>query len=194
MIACSVLRVRYLVASKTEELSPADNIPVRSISRFHIDKRFSPMNNEISRLLASGSEQIVRSWSEKVMSDRRVQADAQLSYVQLIDHVPQIIDELKLAMAANLDERELTEARKHGRQRWQQGYELKEVIRELILLRSTLLEFIEAYRGALRQHNLDQLTHAYRKINGFIDEELYKTVEAYLEAPKESRAMETVTV
>ncbi|HEY0322542.1 MAG TPA: RsbRD N-terminal domain-containing protein [Pyrinomonadaceae bacterium] len=152
------------------------------------------MTQEISRLLASGSEQIVRTWSEKVMSDRRVQSDSQLSYVQLIDHIPQIIEELKQAMATSPPEEELTGANNHGRQRWRQGYELKEVIRELILLRATLLEFLETYRGAMRQHNLDQLTHAYRQINGFMDEELYKTVEAYLEAPKHAPTVESVTV
>lgn len=143
------------------------------------------MTQEISRLLASGSEQILRSWSEKVMSDRRVQTDAQLSYIQLIDHIPQIIEELKQAMARGAAAEELKEADKHGRERWRQGYDLKEVIRELILLRATLLEFLETYRGAMRQHNLEQLTHAYRQINGFMDEELYKTVEAYLAAPQE---------
>jgi hypothetical protein len=152
------------------------------------------MTQEISRLIDSGSEQIVRTWSEKVMSDRRVQTDAQLTYVQLIDHIPQIIEELKQAMASSASEEELTEANNHGRQRWRQGYELKEVIRELILLRATLLEFLETYRGAIRQHNLDQLTRAYRKINGFMDEELYKTVEAYLEAPQHSPPVETVSV
>jgi len=143
------------------------------------------MTQEISRLLASGSEQILRSWSEKVMSDRRVQTDAQLSYIQLIDHIPQIIEELKQAMAAGVTEVDIKEADKHGRERWRQGYDLKEVIRELILLRATLLEFLETYRGAIRQHNLEQLTRAYRQINGFLDEELYKTVEAYLEAPRQ---------
>jgi hypothetical protein len=152
------------------------------------------MNQEISRLLASGSEQILRTWSEKVMSDRRVQSDSQLSYTQLIDHIPQIIEELKQAMATSPHEETLTQANNHGRQRWRQGYELKEVIRELILLRATLLEFLETYRGAIRQHDLDQITRAYRKINGFIDEELYKTVEAYLEAPKHFPVVEGVTV
>lgn len=152
------------------------------------------MTEEISRLLASGSEQIVRTWSEKVISDRRVQSDSQLSYIQLIDHIPQIIEELKHAMATAPSEESLTEARLHGRQRWRQGYELKEVIRELILLRATLLEFLETYRGAMRQHNLDQLARAYRQINGFMDEELYKTVEAYLDAPQASPSIEGITV
>lgn len=150
------------------------------------------MTKEISGLLSSGSEQILRAWSEKVMSDRRVQSDAQLSYMQLIDHIPQIIEELKWAMATSPPEESLREANKHGRQRWQQGYELKEVIRELILLRATLLEFLETYRGAIRQHNLDQLTRAYRQINCFMDEELYKTVEAYLEAPQEAATVGSI--
>jgi hypothetical protein len=152
------------------------------------------MTQEISRLLDSGSDQILRAWSEKVMSDRRVTSDAQLTYVQLIDHIPEIIEELKHAMATTPREESITQGNHHGRQRWRQGYELKEVIRELILLRATLLEFLETYRGAMRQHNLDQLTRAYRQINCFIDEELYKTVEAYLEAPQQASPMQGVTV
>lgn len=152
------------------------------------------MTNDVSRLLESGSETIVRTWTQKVASDRRVQSDAQLDYLQLIDHVPQIIEELRQALArdAHPDTGSLRKGKEHGRQRWRQGYELKEVIRELTLLRSTLLEFIETARETMSAHTFEQLSRAYRQINGFMDEELYKTVEAYLEAPREPRATEGV--
>lgn len=152
------------------------------------------MTEEVSRLLEIGSETIIHTWTQKVASDKRVKADAQLDYLQLVDHVPQIIDELRQAMArdASPDTGSLRKGKEHGRQRWRQGYELKEVIRELMLLRATLMEFIETSGENLSAKTAEQLSRAYRQLNSFMDEELYKTVEAYLEAPRDPRAAEGI--
>jgi RsbT co-antagonist protein rsbRD N-terminal domain len=140
------------------------------------------MSEELSRLLQNGSETIVRKWTEKVISDRRVRSDARLTYAQLLDHVPKIVEELTHALAdGDRDARTLKEGREHGRQRWRQGYDLKEVVRELALLRATVMEFIDSYSGAMQRQTPEQLSHSFRRINGFMDEELYKTIEAYLE-------------
>ena len=141
------------------------------------------MAEDLSRLLKNGSETIVQRWTEKVASDRRVQSDARLTYLQLVDHIPQIVEELRLALANPQNGHTLREGGNHGRQRWQQGYELKEVVRELTLLRATLTEFIDTYRGALSMNTPEQISQSYGKINRFMDEEIYKTVEAFLEAP-----------
>lgn len=153
------------------------------------------MPDEISRLLHNGSDIIVRTWTDKVASDRRVQSDAQLTYLQLVDHVPQILEELRRALNYEPEQAAPPEqGEKHGRIRWQQGYELKEVVRELMLLRSTLLEFIETYRGALQVKPAEHLMQAYRRINGFMDEELYRTIEGYLESAEGAEVREEVTV
>ncbi len=144
------------------------------------------MAEDISRLLKNGQETIVRTWTEKVAADRRVNSDERLSYLQLVDHIPQIVEELGMALTGERrDGRMLAQGAEHGRQRWQQGYELKEVVRELTLLRATLLEFLETYRGALHLKSPDQLSRSYQQLNWFMDDEIYKTVEAYLEAPRE---------
>ncbi len=143
------------------------------------------MPEEISRLLQNGADIIVREWTHKVATDRRVNSDAQLTYVQLVDHVPQMLEEIRSAMVRGPEAGQtIREGERHGRLRWKQGYELKEVVRELMLLRTTLLEFIENYRGALQNKKAEPLMQAYRRINGFIDEEMYRTIEAYLESAK----------
>ncbi len=93
------------------------------------------MTNEIRRLLRNGQETIVRTWTEKVTADRRIQSDERLSYLQLVDHIPQIVEELHDALGEARAGPLLNQGREHGRQRWRQGYELKEVVRELTLLR-----------------------------------------------------------
>jgi hypothetical protein len=141
------------------------------------------MNEEISRLLQAGEETIIRDWTEKVTSDPRVNSDARLTYLQLVDHVPQIVEELRRSLAP--DERGgLREPGfEHGRQRWRQGYELKEVVRELTLLRATLFEFLDRYRGALPRQSAEEFSRIFQRVSLFMDDEIYKTVEAYVEAP-----------
>jgi hypothetical protein len=141
------------------------------------------MTEDIRRLLKNGQETIVRTWTEKVTADRRINSDESLSYLQLVDHIPQIVEELHEALGDAPGQRHLlTQGREHGRQRWHQGYELKEVVRELTLLRATLVEFIELYRGALPPRPPEELTRSFHRINNFIDDEIYRTVEAYLDA------------
>jgi hypothetical protein len=146
------------------------------------------MSDDIRRLLKNGQETIVRTWTEKVAADRRVTSDEQLSYLQLVDHIPQIVEELHDALADGRAETRACQGREHGRQRWRQGYELKEVVRELALLRATLVEFIELYRGALPPRAPDELTRSFHRINLFMDDEIYRTVEAYLDASKNPEA------
>jgi RsbT co-antagonist protein rsbRD N-terminal domain len=141
------------------------------------------VKEDISRLLKSGQETIVRDWTEKVTADRRVNSDARLSYLQLVDHIPEIVEELQRAVARGADPPlMMIEGREHGRQRWRQGYELKEVVRELTLLRATVVEFLERYSGALPTRSLEDFTRSLNHVNLFMDDEIYRTVEAYLDA------------
>ena len=143
------------------------------------------MSDEIRRLLRNGQETIVRTWTEKVTSDRRINSDDRLSYLQLVDHIPQIVEELHDALGEGREVVPmLSEGREHGRQRWRQGYELKEVVRELTLLRVTLVEFLELYRGALPPRPPEELTRSFHRINVFMDDEIYRPVEAYLDASR----------
>jgi hypothetical protein len=148
------------------------------------------MTDDIRRLLKNGQETIVRTWTEKVTADRRISSDERLSYLQLVDHIPQIVEELHDALGEGrvAEPPMLYEGREHGRQRWRQGYELKEVVRELTLLRVTLVEFIELYRGALPPRPPDELTRSFHRINVFMDDEIYRTVEAYLDASHSPRS------
>lgn len=147
------------------------------------------MSDDIRRLIKNGQETIVRTWTEKVAADRRVSSDERLSYLQLVDHIPQIVEELHDALGNGAAEPVvLYQGREHGRQRWRQGYELKEVVRELTLLRVTLVEFIELYRGALPARPPDELTRSFHRINIFMDDEIYRTVEAYLDASRNPQA------
>ena len=83
------------------------------------------MPEEISRLLASGQETIVRNWTEKVTADRRINSDERLSYLQLVDHIPQIVEELRRALLYEPRGVMLTQGMQN-KEREREGRELKE--------------------------------------------------------------------
>ncbi|MGA9995375.1 MAG: RsbRD N-terminal domain-containing protein [Pyrinomonadaceae bacterium] len=140
------------------------------------------MSDQISLFLQRHTDEIVRIWTEKVTADERVRSDARLSYAQLKDHVPHIVHELGYALASLSveDAAWMVKGKEHGRQRWQQGYKLKEVMRELMLLRETILEHLDKSENVLNLHSVEDLARSYRRINLFLDEEIYKTIEGYL--------------
>ncbi|MEA3120441.1 MAG: hypothetical protein QOI13_3711, partial [Paraburkholderia sp.] len=77
-----------------------------------------------------------------------VEAD-RLTYEQLADHLPDILDALCTALdAEDLETVESVierDARIHGLVRWRQGYRIEELVRELDLFHETLADALEAY-------------------------------------------------
>ncbi len=47
---------------------------------------------------------------------------------------------------------------------------------------------MEFYRGALPARPTEELTRSFHRINIFMDDEIYRTVEAYLDASKTRQA------
>jgi hypothetical protein len=77
-----------------------------------------------------------------------VEAD-KLTYQQLADHLPEILEGLCAALDVEDLERVETaierEARKHGKVRWRQGYRIEELVRELDLFDQVLAEALEEF-------------------------------------------------
>jgi signal transduction histidine kinase len=77
-----------------------------------------------------------------------VEAD-KLTYQQLVDHLPEILDGLCTALDNEDLERVETSiernAKKHGNVRWRQGYRIEELVRELDLFHQVLDEALETF-------------------------------------------------
>jgi hypothetical protein len=50
------------------------------------------------------------------------------------------------------------------------------------------VEFLERYSGALPARTPEDITRSLNSINLFIDDEIYRTVEAYLDAAQNPRS------
>lgn len=88
-------------------------------------------------------EDIARYWVAAVDRSAHIEASEDLTFRQLLDHLPQICEELASVLQEPTPELPRTEAnrpsRVHGRKRWEQGYRLDEVLREICIIRRDFL-------------------------------------------------------
>ena len=104
------------------------------------------MPGRFTVLLRLREDELIREWVDAIYADPRTDLPALLSYRQLIDSLPEVLDEWAHVLDEAADERELVEAarwlRRHAQVRFQQGCLLDEVARELMILRRVLNDFL----------------------------------------------------
>lgn len=127
-------------------------------------------------------ENLVETWSAAVRDDPRIESDANLSKPELIDHVPAIISEIctLIRNGETPGVRNSHEARANVYTRFQQGYKGRDLIRELSLLRVTLLDYLaelpsEQPSGISPEERHDSATI----INLYLDEEMRYAISVY---------------
>lgn len=108
--------------------------------------------NALARHLERGRPERLRRWRDAVRRDPQLASSAALSRGILEDHIPMILSDFERrlqaehplrAMQAAVQQRE--DAAEHGRQRWQQGYDIRETMREWGHLQSAMLEELDRY-------------------------------------------------
>jgi signal transduction histidine kinase len=105
--------------------------------------------NGLVAALRTQQAALTERWMKLVFGDNEVEHSDQLTYRQLADHLPSIFEEICVVLESrNLRDQEGSiehNARQHGQWRWQQGYRIDELVRELDLFRQVLLGAIGDY-------------------------------------------------
>ena len=135
------------------------------------------------------NEELTSRWIEAVRSDARIQSDVDLPEDGLRDHIPAVIKEICDLLRSDEPPSLLNthEARVHAYVRFRQGYRARELVRELSLLRMTLLDHLAV--GLSNEYlglSVEQYTSATRLIDLYLDEEMSYAVSVYAEAMKSS--------
>lgn len=147
--------------------------------------------SDLADWLAARNEAITATWAEAVRQEPRIQSDAGLSDDGLRDHIPAVIAEIcdLLRIREQPGLINTREARVHAYVRFRQGYRARELVRELALLRRTLLDELGALlTGGPFPITIDNHLAVSRLINLYIDEELSYAVSVYAEVMKEKLA------
>jgi hypothetical protein len=145
----------------------------------------------IANWIKERNQAITWTWVETVRQEPRIQSDAELSDDSLHDHIPAVIDEICELLRTNEQPTvsNTREARVHAYVRFRQGYRARELVRELSLLRVTLLNHLgELLRGGALAMTIENYIAVARLIDLYIDEELSYAVSVYAEVMKQKIA------
>jgi hypothetical protein len=134
-------------------------------------------------LFRQHQETIMRRWIDEIYRERRTDLPETLSFGQLVDHYPEMLDEL----ARLLDERaaasEIGETarrrREHAQVRFQRGVLIDEVARELMLFRRTINDFLWREGMSATLGDLRELRDALQRADQFVDEMMAQAVVIY---------------
>jgi hypothetical protein len=110
----------------------------------------------LSNFLADRRDQIISEWIIGIRSDNAVPAADTLTLGQVKDHVPQILDELNQTLCdafnPQIKERAAWSAANHGYLRWQQHYDISQVVHEFASLRTVLICHLAEFQDERAPH------------------------------------------
>src|ERR1700722_16143188 len=120
-----------------------------------------------------------------IPSSREIPSSERLTDQQLIDHFPRLFADLVEYFLTGVEpeprSRTIAGALSHGMTRWQQGYELVEVIRELGIVERSILEHgIEKFFEDNSQW-LNSIGNARKILGTFFEDSVTGSVERYVE-------------
>jgi hypothetical protein len=124
---------------------------------------------------------ITLDWVQRVKSDEHMRSDDRLTTAQIVDHVPQMLEEL-----CTLFEHEgvpdfdtIRASSQHGYMRSMEGYSLVDLLRELELLRDCVFDFV-AETETKHLVNRRETIRALQTVNHYFGEDIIFVVEHFL--------------
>ena len=136
-------------------------------------------------------EQILQSWIAVVEKHPDISTSDNLTYTQLLDHLPELCTELgallKQPNAQEIKREARHDARAHGWKRWRQGYKLEELIREICLIRRNFIDtWLKAFAVVDNRFDLDAQNAARRIVECFFDNVIIEATVQFVEEHQEA--------
>jgi hypothetical protein len=141
------------------------------------------MPRRFSTLFRQHLDPFTRVWVDEVYDDRRTDLATLLSFRELVEHVPDILDELTHLLDERASVEEIAEAarrlRVFAQTRFQQRVLIDEVARELMLLHDALSEFLWQEASSVVDGSTPELHDALRRTQLFFDELIAQAILVY---------------
>lgn len=138
-------------------------------------KKFAlPIFAGFGDFVLSHRDEILKSWIAAIDRHPNISASDNLTYTQLLDHLPELCAELAVLLkrpdAREIKREAKRDAQAHGWKRWRQGYQLDELIREICLVRRDFIDtWLPAFRATNARFNIDAQNSTQRIVERFFD-------------------------
>jgi hypothetical protein len=128
-------------------------------------------------------DSITLGWVQRVQQDPYLRSRNRLTLAQIVDHVPQMLEELcwLFGQEGEPDFQAIRAASEHGYVRSAEGYTLTQLLRELELLRDCIFNFVaetEINRGVNRAGTIQAL----KLVNKYFGEDIIFVAEHFLKS------------
>ncbi len=156
--------------SQPEPQPPGENVPPR-----------------LAGFLCERRDHITRRWIEAVRRNATLRTAATIDDKGLADHLPKLFDDLAGTLRGEpVADDAKHDAEAHGDHRWQQHYELEEVLEELgIVSRILLAHGLDAFADAHQETPPEQLRGARERILRFFEDAAAGSVRRYVQRSSE---------
>src|ERR1044071_693699 len=141
------------------------------------------MPRRFSSLFRQQLDPFTRAWADEVYADRRTDLATLLTFRELVEHVPEVLEEVGRLLDERAAPEEVCEGarrlRGYARVRFQQGVLIDEVARELMLLRGALCDFLWQEARGFAEDEARALRDALRRAELFFDELVAEAILVY---------------
>ncbi|HEX7317865.1 MAG TPA: RsbRD N-terminal domain-containing protein [Pyrinomonadaceae bacterium] len=141
------------------------------------------MPRRFSSLFRQHLDHFTSAWADGVYAEQRTDLATLLTFRELVEHVPEVLEELGRLLDERATPEEVGEGarslRGYARVRFQQGVLIDEVARELMLLRRTLNEFLWQEAREFADEDARVLRDALRRVELFFDELVAEAILVY---------------
>ncbi|MEQ1841399.1 MAG: RsbRD N-terminal domain-containing protein [Verrucomicrobiales bacterium] len=155
------------------------NSPEESKPSAHPDS----VNGRLARSLESQRNDIISEWLELVRKDPDIPTES-LTLEQVRDHLPQLFDDLTDTLnrygSEAVAEKSERDGEEHGAARWQQGFQLPEMLRELMHLRSILIHRLGRFESNNEDFGMVARLFVTTTLHGFLDRMGINATEQFL--------------
>ena len=143
----------------------------------------------LCRELKSNIDAITLDWVHRVQHDPYMKSDDTLTLAQIVDHVPQMLEEIcsLLSHDSEPDFQTIRASSQHGYMRATEGYSLPDLLRELELLRDCVFNFVAETEIAHSVSRAETI-RALRLVNHYFGEDTLFVVEHFLARERTERS------
>lgn len=145
----------------------------------------------LADFLQARRDEIIRVWMDKVGADPAIHSGA-LTNSQLRDHMPRVIDDMAHAVRNHGREGATAQlerdAERHGAERWHQGYEAHELLREIMHLRAIFVYYLRVFEESHPDLGSAARLFVHASTHRFLDDLGIEGTEHFLRAQKQARA------
>ena len=139
---------------------------------------------KLKELIQSSADEITQRWVEAVRGDRSIPSAEELEEPLLLDAVPLVLDEILRVVEVNdskIEHERICSAARHGRERAQEHFDVRELVREYQLLREQIFLLIRRQAKNFSGFGIGDAATICSRIGVALDEAMRETINAFVE-------------